>query len=372
MKSYPFTFIRGGTSRAAFFKKEDLPADQAAWSAIFQSVLGISVPADAASATMGQDLPTGKIAVISKSDRNDADVEYHFFQVDSQSGFPDPRGSCGNMAAAVGPFAIDQRMVPAGDGEALVRIYHTNTKRIIESRVQVQNGRALVQGGLRIAGVPRTGSPIRLDFLNPGGGYSGKLFPTGSAVDTLSLPDGSTIQATIIDCGNPCAIVHAKELGLSGYEISEFAALRGVRTKVDVIRCVTAHILGLVSRWEDARTDSTYIPQVAVVAVPGSYTALDGAAVVAGDMDVCLRAIFTSLHRACPVTTGIATAAAAKLKGTIAYDLARKTGEPFIRIGHPSGTLQIGVDSDDREIRRCTILRTARSLFEGVLYMEQE
>ncbi|MEA4921241.1 MAG: PrpF domain-containing protein [Clostridiaceae bacterium] len=372
MKKYSFTFIRGGTSRAAFFKKQDLPDDQAEWPTIFRSVLGVHTPADAASATMGQDLPSHKVAVISKSERAEADVEYHFFQIDPKSGFADSRGSCGNMASAVAPFAIDEGMVSASDGENLVRIYHTNTKKIIESRVQAKNGRALVHGDVCIAGVPGTGSPILLDFLNPGGGYSGNLFPTGNPTDTITLPDSSTIRATIIDCGNPCAVIDAGDLGLSGYEISEFASLPEIRKNIEIIRCVTAQMLGLVSYWEDARTNSTYIPQVAIVSTPGSYTATDGTAVHAEDMDINLRAFFTSLHKACPVTTGIATAASAKLQGTVAYTLACKTNNPFIRIGHPSGTLQIGVESDGHSVQCCTILRTSRRLFDGLLYTEQE
>lgn len=371
MKRIPFTYLRGGTSRGIFFHKKDLPADRNLWNDIFLKTIGI--PASAAELPiMGTDFPTKKIAVISTPESGPADVEYHFFQTDPEHGLVDDRGTCGNMASAVGPFAIDEGMVRAAEPESTVRIYNRNTKRIITARVQVRNGISLVSGNERIPGVPGVGSPVYLDFEKPGGGFSGSLFPTGNKTDILDLPGHGKLPVTIIDCVNPIVMLRAQDAGLSGSEIKELERLPDVLDKIETARGVAARMLGLVSCWTEAKRTSTYIPHVAIVSPPRSYTDIGGNALSAGQMDICCRAVFTKPHKTYPVGAAVATAAAAAIRGTVASECLNAVPRGEVLIGHPAGIMRVGLDINKDEVVRGTVVRTARRLFDGVLYYEQE
>lgn len=368
MKKIPFTYLRGGTSRGIFFHEKDLPEDRREWNRLFLKVIGAPA-AGAELSVMGPDFPTKKIAVISPSEPGRADVEYDFFQVDPEHGLVDNRGTCGNMASAVGPFAIDEGMVKPAEPESQVRIYNRNTKRLIISSVKVKNGRPLVSGNQHIPGVPGTGSPIRLDFENPGGGFSGSLFPTGNKTDVLSLPGYGQVRVTIIDCVNPIGILRAEEIGLSGREIKELDNMPETADKIETARCVAAWLLGLVPHWAEAKQTSTYIPHVAIVSPPQSYVSIEGKAVSAAEMDICCRAVFTKLHKTYPAGAAVATAAAAVTKGTVAADCFSAASAKEVLIGHPAGVMRVGVDTDKGEISRGTIVRTARRISDGILYL---
>ena len=213
----PCTYMRGGTSRALIFQKKDLPEDKKIWPEFFMKALGVRMTVAGLSA-MGVDFPTHKIAVISPHEGEDADVDYDFFQTDDENYYVDNRGNCGNMSSAVGPYAIDEGMVEVKEPETIVRIFNTNTKRIIRSRVLVKNGKSSIEGDTRIHGVPGTGSPIELTFENPGGGLTGKLFPTGNKQDILDVPGYGKLPVTLIDCANPVVIFKAEDAGLNGTE----------------------------------------------------------------------------------------------------------------------------------------------------------
>lgn len=371
MIKIPFTYLRGGTSRGIFFHKKDLPEDQNLWNEIFLKTIGVSCHGKELS-VMGTDLPTKKIAVISPLESSSADVEYHFFQIDPEHGRIDNRGTCGNMASAVGPFVIDEGMVKATEPETAVRIYNLNTKRVITSRVKVKDGLSLISGDERIPGVPGTGSPVQLDFERPGGGFSGALFPTGNRTDIISLPQHGDLSATIIDCVNPIIILRAEDIGLLGREIRELDRMPKILDKIETARGIAAQILCLVRNWEDAKLTSTYIPHVVLVSLPQSYTSLEGCSIASDKMDICCRAVFTKLHKTFPVGAAVGTAAAAALRGTVASDCFRGLSREQISIGHPAGVLQVGIEIDNDEVIRGTVVRTARRLFDGVLYFIQE
>lgn len=373
MKKYPFSYYRGGTSRGLLFHRKDLPAERTLWNKLFLKVLGIPEHGERFS-VMGTDFPTKKIAVISPSELNYADVEYDFFQIDPEHATVEHRGSCGNMASAVSLFAVEEGLVGATEPESVVRIYNSNTKRMIVSTVKIKNGMPLVDGNITIQGIPEAGVPVVLDFESPGGGYSGNLFPTGKKTDILDLPKYGKMQATIIDCVNPIVILKATDLGLSGQEIGEFCNLPETSDLIETARCVTAQILGLVSRWEDAKQASTYIPHTALVSPPRSYEIFDGSVINDNNMDICCRAIFSKLHKTFPVGAAVGAAAAAVIPGTLAAEclIKKNTLPEIVRIGHPAGVLSVGIEVEENKVLRGTLIRTARRLFSGTFCVAED
>ncbi len=372
--SIPCTYIRGGTSRALFFHEKDLPEERTLWPELFKRALGVRRTAAGLSA-MGQDFPTHKVAVISPHQGPDADVDYNFFQVDGENDYVDNRGNCGNMSSAVGPFAINEGLVEAVEPETIIRIYNTNTQRIITSRVQVRDGKSCEEGDAVIHGVPGSGSPIWLTFENPGGGLTGKLFPTGNRTDYFEIPGYGVFPVTLIDCANPVVIFRAEDAGLKGTELKELNRKADFVRLVRRIRGMAAQAFGLVECWEDADTSSTYMPFVGIVSEPQNYQDLDGNAVRAEEMDLCCRSFITSLHRAYPIAAAIATAAAARIPGTVAFDLARPLSTPEqtgIILGHAGGCTEVQIEVQEDAVIRGTVLRTANTLMKGILQVKME
>ena len=208
------TFMRGGSSRGGFFLDEDLPRDKAERDAVLLAAYG-SPDDRQIDGIGGSDPLTSKAAVVKLSERDDADVDYTFYQVGIDAPSVSTGGNCGNMLAAVGPFAIRRGLIPAIEPETVVRIYTTNTRQVVIARIPVRNGEPLCEGDCAIAGVPDTGAAIRLDFGNCAGAVSGKLLPTGSARDSI-LIDGRTIDVSLIDAATPFIFVNAYDVGATG------------------------------------------------------------------------------------------------------------------------------------------------------------
>lgn len=369
----PCVYMRGGTSKAVMFKKNDLPADTHEWPEIFMKVMGTPDPKqiDGMGGTVSS---TSKIAVLSRSERPGIDIDYDFYQVDIKIPNVDHSGNCGNISSAVGPFAIDEGMVVVKEPETLVRIYNINTDKVIESRVLVENGKAKTTGNTEIMGVPGTGSEILLDFLEPGGAVTGKLFPTGNAKDLLDIPDFGPLEATLIDCANPLVIVKAEDIGLTAREGLEIMNDDKKLRLLEVIRCVSAQKMGFVKTWQEAETKSTALPKIAFVATPADYEKLGGGNVVATEMDLLCRAMSVgSLHKAYPMTIAIATAAAAKLHGTLVYELIGDglVNRETVRLGHTSGISEIGIEIKNNRVLRGRIVRTARRIMDGNIYIRR-
>ncbi|MCI0345713.1 MAG: PrpF family protein, partial [Chloroflexi bacterium] len=212
-------FVRGGTSRALVFHQRDLPSDRAAWDAIFLAALGSPDPGGRQLDGLGGGISSlSKVAVVGPSSRPDADVDYTFGQVEVTRAAVDYRGNCGNISSAIGPFAIDEALVPAREPLTVVRIHNTNTRKLIHARIPVEAGQAAVRGDFRLDGVPGSGARIALDFLDPGGAGTGRLLPTGHPQDALEVPGLGTIAASLVDATNPMVFVRAKDLGLDGTE----------------------------------------------------------------------------------------------------------------------------------------------------------
>ena len=372
MKKYPCVYMRGGTSKAVIFHEKDLPEDRSLWNDIFLKVMGTPdvKQIDGMGGTVSS---TSKVAVISKSDRPDADVNYSFFQVDIRIPNVDTRANCGNISSAVGPFAIDEGLVPAVEPVTVVRVLNTNTNKIIEEHVQVEDGHAMVHGDEKIRGVPGTGSPIQMYFLDPAGAGTGKLFPTGNRRDVFDVPGYGPIEVSVVDCSNTIVFIRAKDLGIRGTELVELNGNADVMEHIERIRCMAAERCGFVEHWEEARTKSTSLPKVSIVSPPQDYTDMDGESVGADSMDLCVRAISVgSLHKAYPITVSVGTGAAALLEGTIVHEIVNpEPGRCIIRLGHASGVTNVDVKMEGDRVIKGGVTRTARRIMDGFVYVRE-
>jgi 2-methylaconitate cis-trans-isomerase PrpF len=367
-------FVRGGTSRALIFHRRDLPEDRVAWDPVFLAALGSPDPGGRQLDGLGGGISSlSKVAVVGPPTRPDTDVDYTFGQVEVTRAAVDYRGNCGNISSAIGPFAIDETLVPAREPETVVRIHNTNTRKLIHARVPVEAGEAAVRGDFTLDGVPGTGARIALDFLDPGGAGTGRLLPTGRPQETLDVPGLGRITASLVDATNPMVFVRAKDLGLDATERPEDLDGRpGLPARLEAIRAAAAVRMGLVRTPEDAGRTSPAVPKVAVVAPPAGYRTLAGTPVEPHAVDLVARVVsMGKVHRAFALTAAMCLAVAARIPGTVAHEasaLADAAGD--VRIGHPSGVLPVaaavarGLDGIP-VAQTVTVYRTARRLMEG-------
>lgn len=369
-------FMRGGTSKAVVFNRAELPPDRSAWSDIFLSVMGSPDPYGRQLDGMGGGISSlSKVCVVGPPTRPDADIDYTFAQVSVDSPAVDYSGNCGNMSSAVGPFAVDEGLViPTATDEAVVRINNTNTDRVIVARFPLVDGRAAVYGDEEVDGVAGTGATVRLDFLEPAGGKTGTLLPTGNPVDELTLSNGDRVPASMVDLANPCVFVAADTVGLRGTELPDLIdASPAVATRLEEIRRLASVAMGLAPDLAGAAALAS-IPKVAVVAAPLEYATVSGRTIDAAAVDILVRMISMGrAHRAVPVTGALCLAGSCRVPGSIAHTLLSDHDDGDIRIGHPSGVLTVDSSVETRDgrphIRSATVYRTARRLFEGnVLY----
>ncbi|WP_137917685.1 PrpF domain-containing protein [Hydrogenophaga sp. 2FB] len=373
----PAVFVRAGTSKGLLFHTRDLPADRAHWDALVLGAMGSPDPYGRQLDGMGGGLSSlSKVCVIGPPSRPDADVDYTFGQVQIKTAQVDWQPLCGNMSAAIGPFAVDEGLIRVPDGPAAVRIHNTNTGKIIVAHFDVRGGVAEVDGDLEIPGVAGTGSPLRLDFLDPGGASTGHLLPTGNVVDVLQVPGVGAIEASLVDASNACVFVRAADVGLKGTEsptqMEEDSALM---QRLAAIRIEASQRMGLAADAEEA-VRRTAVPFIAVVAPPTDSVTLSGDAVVAGSVDLLARALSNGQpHRALPLGVSMCMATAARIGGSVVNQVcavaAREGGGP-LRIGMPSGVLQVAADVKRREdghwhVESGGFYRTQRRLFEGTL-----
>lgn len=367
--------MRGGTSKAVMFRKDDLPADPKAWDPIFLAVMGSPDPNGRQLDGMGGGISSlSKICVVGRSSRPDADVDYTFAQIGVRDSFVDYGGNCGNMSSAVGPFALDEGLVaPPKGGEAAIRIHNTNTSKIIVARFPVDNGALAATGDIAIDGVAGTAAPIRLEFLEPGGARTGKLLPTGRPVDELEIEGLGAVEVSCVDAANPCVFVAASAIGRSGDELPDHLdADKIFLERMEAIRCAASVRMGIAADLDQARR-MTGIPKVAMVAPPRAGRTLSGRELAASDADIWVRMISVGQpHRAVPITGAICLAVATRIPGSLPARISQPAGA--IRIAHPSGVTLVdaGVSVSGSGIIKAeygAVYRTARRLFEGaVLY----
>ncbi|MBU0659309.1 MAG: 2-methylaconitate cis-trans isomerase PrpF [Alphaproteobacteria bacterium] len=375
----PATYMRGGTSKGVFFRLEDLP--EAARipgpvrNRLFQRVVGSPDPYGAQIDGMGgATSSTSKCVILSPSARPGHDVEYLYGQVSIDADFVDWSGNCGNLSTAAGAFAIHAGYVDAGsDGVRTVRIWQANIGKTIIAHVPVNGGAVQETGKFTLDGVTFPAAEIVLEFLDPAD-EGGAMFPTGNVVDDLEVPDelvaGGRIRATLIDAGIPTIFVDAKDLGYTGTELRE--AVNGdaaALARFEALRTIGALKLGLIGTPEEA-AKRQHTPKIAFVAPPVDHRTASGRHVMAGEIDLLVRALsMGKLHHAMMGTASVAIAAAAAVPGTL-VNLAAGGGErKAVTFGHPSGSLRVGAEAalvDGKwTVTKAIMSRSARILMDG-------
>lgn len=368
------TFMRGGTSKALVFHARDLPGDRSLWPDIFRAAIGANDPYGRQLDGMGGGISSlSKVCVVAPSVREDADIDYSFFQLSPRDDSVDESSNCGNMSSAMGPFAVDEGLVTAAGDEARVRIYNTNTDKIIISRFRMDDGQVAVDGTFELPGVAGQGSPVALDFLRPGGARTGKILPTGHPRDVLTLADGSVIEASMVDAANPCVFVRAADVRAEGNEsplaMDNDAALLA---KLEAIRQAASVAMGIAPDLGAAAAIKS-APKVAFVASPMVSETLDGQTMSADAVDLLARMISVGQpHRAIPLTGALCTACAAKIEGTLVHEVTRP-GEA-VRVGQASGTTVVDADVQRRpdgswHAETASVFRTQRRLMDGFVYV---
>ncbi|HEX3179519.1 MAG TPA: PrpF domain-containing protein [Methylomirabilota bacterium] len=357
-------YMRGGTSRCLVFHARDLPAAGAARDAVLLAALGSPDPYGRQLDGLGGGISSlSKACIIGPPTLAGADVDYTFAQVEIKRASVDYAGNCGNCSSSVGPFALDEGLVPAREGETLVRIHNTNTRKLIVAHVPVENGEAATRGDFELAGVAGRGARIALDFVDPGGAGTGRLLPTGGPRAVAAGLDVSCVDAT-----NPVVFVRARDLGLTGAETpAEVDANQELTARLEKVRVEAAALMGL--------RESAAVPKIAFVAPPGAYTALDGVRHTADDHDVLARAMsMGNCHRAFPLTAAMCLAVAARIEGSLVHEAMTSDGRAGagtrdVRLGHPSGVLPLDAAVTIKDgapwAERVTVYRTARRLMEG-------
>jgi 2-methylaconitate isomerase len=373
--SLPAVFMRGGTSRAVMFHARDLP-DRAEWDPLFLAAMGSPDPNGRQLNGMGGGISSlSKVCILAPSDRADADIDYTFAQVQIRDPRVDYRSNCGNMSSAVGPFAVDEGIVRPNGDTAMVRIFNTNTQKIIRSTFPLQDCRAATDGDLTIPGVAGTGAPVRLDFLAPGGATTGRLLPTGQPKDRLDVPGVGPIEVSMIDAANACVFVRARDLGLSGGELpEELERDAALLDRLQSIRRQASIIMGIARDDAEARTVAA-VPIIGFVAPPMDAPTLSGDPISAAQVDLTARFLSNGQpHRALPLTASLCTAVAANIAGTLVAEALAPEAGAQVRIGMPSGILTVGAEVEQSGAGQWVahsgaFYRTARRLFDGRIYV---
>ncbi len=373
----PAVFMRGGTSNAVVFHAKDLPRDRAQWDEIFLAAIGSPDPYGRQLDGMGGGVSSvSKVCVVGPSSRPDADIDYTFAQVQVKKAEVDYSANCGNMSSAMGPFAVDEGIFAVHGKEAVVRIHNTNTHKIIQARFNMDEGLSEVDGDLSIPGVSGTGSPVRLEFLQPGGATTGKLLPTGNVTDVIDVPGVGKLTVSMVDAANATVFVRAADLGLTGTEMPD--ALEGnadIMKKLGAIRLVASVAMGIAKNAEEAAKKSA-VPFVGFVSAAQDATLLTGETIQAADIDLTARMLSNGQpHRALPLTVSLCTAVAARIEGSVVHQAARVAGDKNapIRIAMPSGILTVAAEVNNKDgkwhAEQGAFYRTQRRLFEGYVYV---
>ena len=377
----PATYMRGGTSKGVFFKLNDLPeaAQQpgVARDQLLLRVIGSPDPYEKQIDGMGgATSSTSKTVILSKSESAEHDVDYLFGQVSIDKPYVDWSGNCGNLSAAVGPFAIANGLVDASripeNGVVEVRIWQVNIQKTIVSQVPVVNGQVQETGDFELDGVTFPAAEIPVAFKDPADG-EGAIFPTGSLIDELDVPGVGMLKATLINAGIPTIFINADDIGYVGTELQD--VINGDGKALAMFETIRAHgalRMGLISDISEA-ANRQHTPKVAFVGPPANYLSSSGKSVNASDIDLVVRALsMGKLHHAMMGTAAVAIAAAAAIEGTLVNLAAGGGGQRnAVTFGHPSGSLRVGAEASLNEgrwhIDQAVMSRSARVLMEGVV-----
>jgi probable AcnD-accessory protein PrpF len=380
----PATYMRGGTSKGVFFRLQDLPAAAqkpgAARDQLLLRVIGSPDPYGKQIDGMGgATSSTSKTVILSKSNKADHDVDYLFGQVSIDKAFVDWSGNCGNLSAAVGPFAIsngliDPERVPK-NGLATVRIWQVNIGKTIIAHVPITDGAVQETGDFELDGVTFPAAEVQIEFMDPAAdeeGAGGSMFPTGNVVDDLVVPGIGTLKATMINAGIPTVFVNADAIGYKGTELQ--GAINEDKKALAMFETIRAHgavRMGLIKHIDEA-AKRQHTPKVAFVAPPTGYESSSGKQVAAGDIDLVVRALsMGKLHHAMMGTAAVAIGTAAAIPGTLVSLAAGGRAHSAVRFGHPSGTLRVGAEASQVDgewvVKKAVMSRSARVLMEGAV-----
>jgi len=378
----PATYMRGGTSKGVFFKLQDLPLDAqvpgAARDALLLRVIGSPDPYEKQIDGMGgATSSTSKTVIVSKSSKPDHDVDYLFGQVSIDKPFVDWSGNCGNLSAAVGPFAISNGLLDASrvpqNGVAVVRIWQANIGKTIIAHVPITDGVVQETGDFELDGVTFPAAEVQLEFIDPAAdeeGAGGSMFPTGNLVDDLEVPGIGTFKATMINAGIPTIFINAKDIGYTGSELQgDINGDPKALAMFETIRAYGALRMGLIEHLDQA-AQRQHTPKVAFVAGPADYVASSGKPVAAESVDLLVRAMsMGKLHHAMMGTAAVAIGTAAAVPGTLVNLAAGGVKREAVRFGHPSGTLRVGAEAvqsnGEWKVTKAIMSRSARVLMEG-------
>ncbi len=375
----PCAIVRGGTSKGVYMKEHDLPPAGKLRDKFILRIMG-SPDLRQIDGLGGANSLTSKFCIIGPSLREDADVDYTFGQVSFAAPVIDWLGNCGNLSTAVGHYAVDEGFVKAVEPYTTVRIYNTNTDKLIFATVPVKDGRALSEGDYAIDGVPGTGARILLEFDKPAGSVTKKLLPTGNVKDTVDLGPLGVFTVSFVDAGNPTVFMRAEELGLKGTELPvDVENMPEVLKKIEAVRSEMAARVGIVKSAAEATKVSPAIPKIGFVSKAQDYLNPDGKTISAGDIDFVARlASMQKMHRAYMVTGGVATGAASKVEGSVVWEVVKEESRAndTLRIGHPYGVMdvKVTVDSANKQepIQRVGVGRTARRIMDGYVYVPKK
>ncbi len=351
MIKIPCVMMRGGTSRGPYFRAEDLPTDIAERDRVLLSVMGSGHHLQIDGIGGGNPV-TSKVAIVSKSSHPEADVDYLFAQVNIHEDIVDTAPNCGNMLVGIAPFAIEQGLVPAQGGHTTVRIYNVNTDSLIHSTVETPDGEVNYDGDTQIDGVPGTAAPVQVAFLDASGAKTGKLLPTGNAVDTI---DG--VDMSLIDCAMPMMMMRASDMGKTGYEtVKELEADKDFMARMEALRLKAGFAMGF------GDVTKSVIPKPVLLARPQSQN---------NNAIICVRYFMPhECHPSLAVTGTIGIGTACVTPRTLAAEIAGKIDLPkSVLIENPSGAIEVHLSMvEGQEHPMASLVRTSRKLFEGVVY----
>ncbi|WP_067981478.1 2-methylaconitate cis-trans isomerase PrpF [Neptuniibacter pectenicola] len=374
----PATYIRGGTSKGVFFRRQDLPevaqVPGKARDNILLRVIGSPDPYGKQTDGMGgATSSTSKTVILDKSSQPDHDVDYLFGQVAIDKAFVDWSGNCGNLTAAVGAFAISGGLVEADripeNGMCVVRIWQANIKKTIIAHVPITNGEVQETGDFELDGVTFPAAEVAVEFMDPADG-EGSMFPTGNLVDDLEVPGVGTFKATMINAGIPTIFLNAEEIGYTGTELQD--AINGDPAALERFETIRAHgamRMGLINDLSEAAARQ-HTPKVAFCAPAKAYVSSSGKQLTENDIDLVVRALsMGKLHHAMMGTAAVAIGTAAAIPGTLVNIAAGGGERTAVTFGHPSGSLKVGAEAKlvDGEwtATKAIMSRSARVLMEG-------
>jgi 4-oxalomesaconate tautomerase len=353
LTAIPCTLMRGGTSKGLYFHGDHLPAERPLLDNVLLAAMG-SPDARQIDGIGGAHPLTSKVAIVSRATRDDADVDYLFLQIAVDKAEVSDSQNCGNILAGIGPWAIENGLVPVAGATTPVRIHMVNTRSMAVAHVATPGGQVEYEGDARIDGVPGTAAAIPIEFLDVAGSSCGSLLPTGSVVDKI---DG--IEVTCIDNGMPVIVMRAEDLGVSGAETPEQLERNvALKARVERIRLQLGPLMNL------GDVNNKTVPKMCLVSV-----ARHGGSIATRTF------IPHRVHEALGVLGAVSVATACVIPGSVAAAVAKVSGGERQRldIEHPTGfftvDMEVAVQGKSVEVKRSALLRTARKLMRGEVFV---